>query len=339
MKKTRLCELLGIKYPVIQAPMVWITNAELVAAVSNAGGLGVIGFNAGERTVTTDVVETGECLRRQIRKVKSLTNMPFGVNVAADATPNPTGNFSDQCVNVILEEGIPVAVLVGDAPELYVKRLKDATIRVLHRALQVNIETALKAEQAGVDVLVAVGFEGGGRLGDDRIPTLALIPQIVDTLKIPVVAGGGIVDGRGMAAALALGAEGVYIGTRFIATIECPAHKYFKQAILDATDTDTSTFTGITGVNRGLKFPLVERCIQMEGSSSKPLDRQDLYRSGLRKGMLDGDMIEGAFPCGAAAGLITEVKGAADVVQEIINDADQILAKLGSTTSPDCCSS
>jgi enoyl-[acyl-carrier protein] reductase II len=137
MRKNRISELLGIEHPVIQAPMVWITCAELVAAVSNAGGMGVIGPNAGERTVTTDVVETGERLRRQILKTKSLTNKPFGVNVVADHSAPGGGHYSDQCVKVILEEGVPVVVLVGDAPELYVEQLKNAGVKVAYRALPV----------------------------------------------------------------------------------------------------------------------------------------------------------------------------------------------------------
>ena len=331
MKKTRLCELLGIEYPLIQAPMTWITWAELAAAVSNAGGLGVIGPNAGERTETADIVETGERLRRQIRKVKSLTNKPFGVNIiiALPGYPPRGKEYSDQCVKIILEEGIPVAVLVGDGPEIYVKQLKEAGMKVLHRALPVNVETARKAELAGVDALAAVGFEGGGHVGD-RIPTFVLIPQVVDALKIPVVAGGGIIGGRGMAAALALGAEGVYMGTRFIATTECPAHHNFKQAILDAKDTSTVTCTGPNRILRALKTPLLERALQMEVDGSIPLERALVYASGFLKGMLDGDMaVEGTLPCGAGAGLITEIKSAAEVVRDVVREADEILARLG----------
>ena len=328
MKKTPLCELLGIEYSVIQAPMNWITWAELAAAVSNAGGLGVIGPNAGERTETKDVVETGERLRRQIRKTKSLTQKPFGVNLMTSNPDHPGGGspFSDQCLKVILEEGIQVAVLAGSEPEKYVTHLKDAGIKILHRALPVNVTVAKKAEQAGVDALVAVGFDGGGHTGYDRISTFVLIPQIVDALQIPVVAGGGIVDGRGMASALTLGAEGVYMGTRFIATMECPAHQNVKQAILDAIDTSTVTVTGTVGVLRALKTPLMERCVQMEASGSTLQEISNLYRPAYMKGMLEGDIMEGTFICGAGAGLINEVKSAGDIVRNIVKEADQILA-------------
>ncbi len=312
--------------------MNWITWAELAAAVSNAGGLGVIGPNAGERTETKSVAETGERLRREIRKVKSLTRKPFGVNLNTSETvvfPNQLGSgnpFSEQCLEVILEEGIPVAVLIGSEPEKYVRQLKDAGIKVIHRAMPVNVTAAKKAEQAGVDALVAVGFDGGGHTGHDRIPTFVLIPHIVNALRIPVVAGGGIVDGRGMAAALSLGAEGVYMGTRFIATTECPAHQNVKQAILDASDNSTVTVTGLTGVLRALKTPVMERCVRMEMGGSTPLEVTDLYRSAYRAGMLEGNRTEGTFVFGCGAGLIKEIKGAAEVVREVVKDAKKILA-------------
>ncbi len=330
MKKNRLCELLGIEYPVIQAPMNWITWAELAAAVSNAGGLGVIGPNAGERTETKDVVETGERLRRQIKKAKSLTKKPFGVNLMTSFLDHPGGGeaFSRRCFEVILEEGIPVVVIAGSGPEKYVKQLKDAGIKILHRGMPVNVAAAKEAQQAGIDAFVAVGFDGGGHTGHDRIPTFVLIPQIVDAVRIPVVAGGGIVDGRGMAAAMALGAEGVYMGTRFIATTECPAHQAVKQAILDATDTGTVTVTGPNGVLRALKTPLMLRCVQMEGSGSTSQEISNFYRPRYMKGMLEGNVAEGTFVCGACAGLIKEVKSAAEVVRDVVKEAEQILTRL-----------
>ena len=330
MRNNSVCELLGIEFPVIQAPMDWITDADLAAAVSNAGGLGVIGPNAGERIVTEDVVETGERLRRQIKKAKSLTDKPFGVNIISfggvDDFPEGGQIYSDQCLKVILEETIPVAVLVGIEPETYTRQLKNAGIKVLHRAMPVNIAVAREAEQAGIDALIAVGLEGGGHTGHDRICTLTLVPQIVDALQIPVIAGGGIVDGRGMAAVLSLGAEAVYLGTRFIATEECPAHQNIKQAILEANDTGTLAVSGLPGMLRALKTPLMERCFQLEASGGSLEEITELYHSGYLKGMLDGETIEGTFVCGAGAGLIKEIKKAADVVFDIMNEAEGILA-------------
>jgi enoyl-[acyl-carrier protein] reductase II len=330
MKKSGLCDLLGIEYPVIQAPMNWITGAELAAAVSHAGGLGVIGPNAGERTQTNDVTETGERLRRQIRKVKSVTDKPFAVNLMtffADHADNSKA-FSDKCLQVVLEERVPVAVLAGSAPKEYTQRLKKERVKVLFRPLRPSIITAREAEEAGVDVLIAVGFEAGGHAGYDRIPTLVLIPQIVDAVQIPVVAGGGIVDGRGMAAALALGAQGIFMGTRFVATTECSAHQNVKNAILDATDTSTVTVTGTVGVLRALKGPLMERCMQLEAGGGSPQEMSNLYRPGYAIGMVQGNMVEGTFVCGAGAGLIKEIKGAAEVVRDIVREADQIVGGL-----------
>ncbi|HEY77953.1 MAG TPA: enoyl-[acyl-carrier-protein] reductase FabK [Dehalococcoidia bacterium] len=331
MKKTRLCDLLGIDYPVIQAPMNLITGAELASAVSNAGGLGVIGPNAGAREETNDVVETGERLRQQIRKTKSLTNKTFGVNLMCASTDlRPDSKpFSDQCTKVVVEEGVPVAVLAGDEPERYVKQLKGAGIKVLHRALPVNVEIAKRAEQSGIDAFIAVGFEGGGHTGFHRVPTFVLVPQVVDALQIPVIAGGGIVNGRSMAAALALGAEGVYIGTGFIVATECPAHQNVKWAIISASDTSTTTIAGLGGiVLRALKTPLIERCIQMEANGNATEEITKLYRSGYRKGMLEGDRERGTFIFGAGAGSIQELKSAGEIVKNIIEETEQILQTL-----------
>lgn len=326
----RICKLLAIEYPVIQAPMTWITWAELAAAVSNAGGLGVIGHNAGARTPCADAFETGERLRLQIRKVKTLTDKPFGVNLTVALPDYPPGGkaYSDQCLKVILEESVPVVVTVGGPPGEYARPLKSAGIKVLHRSIPVTVEEARKAEQTGIDALAAVGFEGGGHVGHDCIPTLVLVPQIVEVVKTPVIAGGGIIDGRGMAAALTLGAEGVYVGTRFMCATECAAHPAFKQAILDAPDTGTATCVGEMGVLRALRNPMMDRVIGMETTGSTPLERAKIYAGGFRRGMLEGDLVDGALGCGAGAGLIKEIKSAADIINEVIGDCERTLAGL-----------
>ncbi len=330
MKMTRLCDLLGIQYPVIQAPMDWITDAVLAAAVSNGGGLGVIGPNAGARTVTESVLETGERLRREIRKAKSLTNKPFGVNLVAlevsSSFPEGGKAFSDQCFKVMVEEGVPVAVLVGNAPETYTTSLKEAGIKVLHRAMPVNVAVAKKAQEAGVDALVAVGFEAGGHSGSDCIPNSVLIPQIVDALRIPVVAGGGIADGRGMIAALAWGAAGIYMGTRFIATTECPAHENVKQAIIKACDLDTIALPGTLGVMRALRTTVTNHCAAMQAQGASSKDITDVYHGAYLKGMLEGDSAEGTFAFGDACGLIREIKDAGSVVRDITREAEEVLS-------------
>ena len=207
MKITRICGLLDIQYPIIQAPMNWITGIELASAVSNAGGLGTIGPNAGYRAVTTDVAETGERLRKQIKKIKGLSTKPFAVNFSArgGADFKEAIGYSKQCVKVAIEEGIPVAILSGTDPQLFTKRLKDAGVKVLHRSIPCTVEDVKKAEEVGVDAVIAVGYEAGGHTSTLKIPNFVLIPQVVDAVKIPIVAGGGIADDRGFIAALALG--------------------------------------------------------------------------------------------------------------------------------------
>jgi len=321
MKKNRVCTLLGIEYPIVQAPMVWITWAELAAAVSNAGGLGSIGPNAGEITVTSDVVETGERLRRQIRKLKTLTDKPFAVNLVI---MQPTwrglgGDYSKQCEKVIFEEWVPVVILSGDDdPSAYTKRLKEAGIKVIHRANPVNVDVAKRAEQAGVDIFVAVGHEGGGHIGTDEIPTFVLVPQVIDAIKIPVIGGGGVTDSRGAAAIFALGAEGVYVGTRFIATNECAAHPNVKQAIVRAKDTSTVVCGGSIGLLRAIKNPLIDTCLKMASEGAKPEEISKFYDGAVRRGLIEGDVENGTLPCGAGAGIIKEIKSAADVVKDII---------------------
>lgn len=234
--KTRLTELLGIECPIVLASMAWITDAGLAAAVSTAGGMGTIGPNAGMKQVTTDVKETGERLREEIRKCRSLTDRPFAVNFVVGIAGFDR-KFSDTCVTVGMEEKVPVAIVSQGSPLVYTPQLKEAGMKVIHVCS--TVRHVRKAEAAGADAVVVSGTEGGGHSGFDQITTLCLVPQAVDAVRIPVIAGGGIGDGRGLAAALSLGAEGVYMGTRFIATQECPAHRKAKDVILEAVDTST----------------------------------------------------------------------------------------------------
>lgn len=323
MKKNRICELLSIEYPIVQGPMSWISDAILTAAVSNAGGLGIIGPNAGAKTVTTDILETGQRLRDQIRKAKSLTDKPFGVNIMALERDN---DFSDECVKVVIDEDVKVVCLCGDQPERYVKQLKSAGIKMIHRALPINnVEAAKKAEQAGVDAFVAVGFDGGGHLGSDAIPTFVLIPQVVEALDIPVLAGGGVIDGRGMVAAMILGADGVFMGTRFIATNECPAHDSYKQAIVNASDTSTATFTGMAGTLRAFKTPLVEHFIEIEKKGTSSSDENSKLHRHESRPWITGDWSAAAFPVSAGSGLIKNVISADEVVKSMVIEANLIL--------------
>jgi enoyl-[acyl-carrier protein] reductase II len=330
MKKTRVCKILDIEYPIIQAAMVWISGAELVAAVSNAGGLGIIGPNAGVKTITTDVAETGERLRREIGKVRNLTKKSFGVNIVVPPANNPQlgKEFSDETVKIAIEEKVPVVQMVGEGGEEYINQFKKAGIKVIYRCLPVNLKLARSIEEAGVDCIIVVGLEGGGHSGIDKLSTFVLVPQIAEEVKIPVIAGGGIVNGRGMAAALALGAEGVYIGTRFMATIECAAHPNVKKAIIEAIDTSTATCITSVGSARGLRNSLLERCIQLQTGGSSIPEVTSLFRGSFLKGLVEGDLNEGSILFGEGAGMIRSVKGAAEVLQEIVRDAEGTIAGL-----------
>ena len=234
--KTEVTELLGIEHPVLLAAMAWVTNAEMVAAISNAGALGTLGPNAGARTVTIDVNETGERLREQIKRVKSLTDLPFAVNFVVGVA-GLDKVYSDRCVEVGIGERIPIAIISQGNPNVYTERLKNAGIKVVH--VCATVRHAQKAQEAGVDAIVASGTDGGGHSGFDQNTTFCLVPQVVEAVNIPVIAGGGVANGRQLLAALALGAEGVYVGTRFIATAECPAHEGYKKIILSSKDGDT----------------------------------------------------------------------------------------------------
>src|SRR4030042_1645984 len=243
MKGNRICQLLGIRYPIVQAPMNWIPGADLVAAVSNAGGLGTLGPNAGADTITRDVVGPAERLRRQIRKVKSLTDKPCAVNFLVGyegLEMSEVGRkYSQRCIEVALEEGIPVATTSVGPPQVSTRRLKDAGVKVLHAVS--TARQARKAEEAGVDAVICEGYEGGGHKALTELTTMSMIPMVADTVKIPILAAGGIADARGMVAALALGADGVHMGTRFIATHESDAHPKVKQAVIHSRDDCTVT--------------------------------------------------------------------------------------------------
>jgi len=228
MKRTMICDLLGIEYPIIQGGMTWIANAELAAAVSSAGGFGLISPNAG-------MAETGNILdnlRRQIKKAKSLTDKPFGVNFALQMPG------VKELLDVAIEEKIPAVTTSAGNPATYTSYLKEAGVKVLH--VVASVRHATGAEKRGVDAVIAEGYEAGGHNGLDELTTFTLVPQVVDAVKVPVVAAGGIADARGFIAALSLGAEGVQIGTRFVATLECIAHSNAKEAIVKAIDTGTA---------------------------------------------------------------------------------------------------
>jgi len=333
MKSNRLCQILDIQYPIVQAPMNWITGADLAAAVSNAGGLGTLGPNAGAHTVTTEVAETGERLRRQIRKVKSLTSKPFAVNfpIGMEGVEQAEGGrkYSQRCIGVAMEEGIPVAITSVGSPSVYTKVLRDAGIKVLHAVSTAS--QAKKAEEMGVDAVICEGYEGGGHKALTELTTMALIPMTADAVKIPVIAGGGIVDARGVAAALALGADGVYIGTRFIATRECDAHPKVKQAVLEAYDACTVSVKKWIVFGRDLKNAFTKKYLEMVEAGAPAedllrfLDEHTMYQA-----LVQGDTDEGELPCGQNAGIIDDLLSAAEVIDKIVAEIPSVFTGLKS---------
>ncbi len=318
MKRTRLCDLLGIEYPIIQGGMVWIANAELAAAVSNAGGLGLISPNAGT-SPNDDQVEN---LKEQIEIAKSLTSKPFGVNLPILNNPQ-----IEELVTAVIDAKIKVAVTAAGNPALYTSRFKEAGIKVLH--LVAAVRHAQSAERRGVDAVIAEGYEAGGHNGLDELTTFTLIPQVVDAVTIPVVAAGGIADARGVVAALALGADGVQMGTRFIATQECAAHQNFKEAIIKASDTDTTITGRKIGPTRILKNEVAAKILEMEASGASAEELLAFIGSSRsRRGQFEGDMVNGEAYCGSIAGMVKEIKSVSDVIRSITDNYDTVLDNL-----------
>jgi len=320
MKKTRICHLLGIEYPIIQGAMAWVAGAELAAAVSNAGGLGVISPNAG-KALNVDWVEN---LHSQIRKASSLTDKPFGVNLPLRVRK------VKELIDVVIQQRVSVVVTsVGD-PVSYTYYLKDAGIKVLH--LVASVRHATRAEACGVDAVIAEGYEAGGHSGFDELSTFVLVPQVADAVKIPVVAAGGIADARGFIAALALGAEGIQMGTRFFASQECIAHQKAKEAVVKASDTDTVITCRKLGPRRTLRNELTTRLAEMESAGASARDIEAFLGTGrARKGEIDGDLVDGEVYCGAIAGMITEIVSAGEIVQSIIRDSEVVMTRLKHT--------
>lgn len=315
--KNRICELLGIRYPIIQAPMNWVSGAELVAAVSNAGGLGTLGPNAGSKDITLDVELTGERMRAQIKKIKSLTREPFAVNIVAGFGEALT--YSKKVVDVVIEEQVPVAVVSVGRPETYTQVLKDAGIKVMHA-----ISTARhgkKAQEAGVDAVICEGFEAGGHKGFTELTTLVLTPMVADAVSIPVVTGGGIGDARGVLAALALGADGIYMGTRFMVTRESESHNNVKEAIVRSQDVCTVSVPKDFMLARDLANHFTKQYVDMKntGASAEALNNY-LNQRGQYQSQFLGEADEAEICCGQVAGLINEVPSAGEVMSEVIGN-------------------
>ena len=317
MNQTRVCDLLGIQYPIIQGGMLWLSDAKLATAVSNAGAFGVISPHAGMEKHGDSVKN----LREQIKKTRELTEKPFGVNIPLDLTT------SGILIDTVLNESIKIVITAAGDPSHYTELLKQGGVIVLH--VVGSVKHAIAAEFHGVDAVIAAGSESAAHGGFDEVPLLSLLPQITDTISIPVIAAGGIVDGRGMAAAFALGAEGVQLGTRFVTVEECMAHYKYKQAILDAGDTDTVVTSRKLQPTRSLKTAFSKRLLDFEDTGASA---EEIYHflgySRARKGQLEGDLNEGEAYAGSSAGLINEIMPAAKVVQDLIDGYNKVVKYL-----------
>lgn len=309
MIKSRICELLGIKYPIFQGGMAWISESSLASAVSNAGGLGIIScVNAGS-----------EIIRQEIRKCKTLTDKPFAVNIMLQA-PNAA-----EIAQMVIDEGVPVVTTGAGSPAKYMEGWLAAGIKVIPVVAAASL--ALRMERLGAVAVVAEGGESGGHIGE--MNTLALVPNVVDAVSIPVLAAGGIGDGRGIAAAFMLGAEGVQCGTRFLGASECIIHQTYKEKLLAASETDTIV-TGKTLGHpvRALKTPFTKKFASMEKDPQVTPEQILEYGSGsLRKAVQNGDEVYGSFMAGQSVGMVKEIKPAAEIIGEMISDAETLLRK------------
>ena len=316
--KTRITELLGIKHPIIQGGMHYVGYAELAAAVSNAGGLGIItGLTQG----------TPEKLANEIARCKDMTDKPFGVNL----TFLPILNQPDYpgLVRVIIEGGVKVVETAGNNPSEYLPALKDAGVKVIHKCTAVR--HALKAQAIGCDAASVDGFECGGHPGEDDIPNMILLPRAADELEIPFVASGGMADARSLVASLAMGAEGMNMGTRFLATREAPVHDNVKQAIVQASELDTRlVMRPLRNTERVLTNPAVERLLQKERDLGVNIVFEDIapeVAGVYPRIMKEGEVEAGAWSCGMVAGLINDIPSCQELIDRIMNEADQLIAQ------------
>jgi enoyl-[acyl-carrier protein] reductase II len=316
MTKAKITSLLGIRHPILQGGMLWLADAGLAASVSNAGALGTLSPYAG----MSEDGDPFENLRVQIRRTRQLTDKPFAVNIPLDLPD------SGLLIALLLEESVGIAVTAAGSPDIFTELLHASGIRVLH--VISSEPQARTAEACGVDAVIAEGVEAGGRIGRDELPLFSLIPQVVDAVSIPVVAAGGIVDGRGMAAARALGADGVQLGTRFIAVEECIAHPNYKKAILQARDVDTVVAGRALLPARRIKSAFSLKFLEMERAGASADSLGEFTGQGrARKAQLEGDLENGDLYAGSSAGLIRKMMSAAEVVERLVKGCNEALRK------------
>jgi NADH:quinone reductase (non-electrogenic) len=314
--KTAITELFGIKHPIIQGGMHYVGFAELAAAVSNAGGLGII---------TGLTQRTPELLAKEIARCRDMTDKPFGVNLTF--LPSFTAPPYPEYIAAIKEGGVKAVETAGRSPEQYMPALKAAGIKVIHKCT--SVRHSLKAEKIGCDAVSVDGFECGGHPGEDDIPNMILLPRAADELKIPFVASGGMADARSLVAALSMGAAGMNMGTRFVATKEAPVHDNVKQALVKATELDTVlVMRALRNTERVLKNKGVDELIEIErekGANLKIGDIHEQVAGVYPKVMIDGDMNAGAWSCGMVVGLINDIPTVKELIERIMADAERII--------------
>ncbi|MBC7332171.1 MAG: enoyl-[acyl-carrier-protein] reductase FabK [Synergistetes bacterium] len=309
--KTRITEMLNLEYPIFQGGMAWVANADLAAAVSNAGGLGIIG--AGNAPA--------DWLEKEIKRAKELTNKPFGVNIML------LSPYVDDVIELLKRERVPVVTTGAGSPQKVIDALKPLGTKVI--PVIASVAHAKRVEKQGADAVVAEGTESGGHIGE--LTTMVLVPQVVDAVSIPVIAAGGIGDGRGFVAALALGAEGVQMGTRFVCALESPAHIKYKERIVNAGDRDTVVTARITGHPvRCLKNKLTKEFERLEMERASIEEFEKLGVGKLRSAVVEGDVEWGSVMAGQISGLIKDIKPAKEIIEDIMREAYSVLEGLSS---------
>lgn len=306
--KTKITELLGIRYPIIQGGMAWVAEYHLAAAVSEAGGLGIIGAGGAPAAF----------VREQIQKVKELTDKPFGVNLML---MNPE---ADEIAKVIVEEGVKVVTTGAGNPGKYMQMWKEADIKVIPVVASVGL--AKMMERAGADAVVAEGTESGGHIG--AATTMTLVPQVVDAVTIPVIAAGGIADGRGFAAAMMLGAEAIQMGTRFVVAKECIVHENYKQKIIGAKDIDSEVTGRSTGHPvRCIRNKMTREYLKMEKEGATLEELEKMTLGSLRKAVVDGDVVDGTLMAGQIAGMVNKEQSCAEIIEDVMAQAENLLKR------------
>lgn len=308
--KTEITELLGIEYPIIQGGMAWVAEYHLAAAVSEAGGLGLIGAASAP----------AEWVREQVQKAKELTDKPFGVNIMLMSP------YADEVAKVIVEEGVKVVTTGAGNPEKYMKMWKEAGVKVI--PVVASVALAKRMERCGADAVVAEGTESGGHIGETT--TMVLVPQVVDAVKIPVIAAGGIADGRGIAAAFMLGAKAVQMGTCFVVTRESQVHENYKNCIVKAKDIDTKVTGRTTGHPvRELRNQMTKEYLKKEAEGVPFEELELLTLGGLRRAVVDGDVTTGSVMAGQSAGLVKEQMTCEQLIQKLVKETNELLKGTG----------